>query len=192
MYIVFPRFRLRFSVLALPAVLLMLWLEGVLPFCILFASALLHECGHLIALRCLGYRARRVDVLPMGALIVCPEGMPDKDECVIAISGPLVSVFCSLISFLWFAIDSSAYALFAAVINAVFGVFNLMPIKKLDGGKALCCYLSHKNKKSAELICSVASVCARAVFVLFGVLCVILSDCNAGVCALVLSLLVQL
>ena len=192
MFIVFPRFRLRISVLALPTVLIMLWLEGILPFCILFLSALLHEIGHLIALRYFGYRARRVDLLPMGALIVCPEGIADKSECVIAISGPLVSVICALFSLLWFALDSSAYSLFAALINAVLGLFNLMPIKKLDGGKALCCYLSYKNKKSAERICSVASVCSKIVFALFGIICVILSDCNIGVCVLVLSLLVQL
>lgn len=91
MYILFPRLRLRVSAFALPGALLLIYCEGLLPFCILFLSCLLHEFGHLAALCICKCRYRRMDILPMGALIVCPEGMPYKKELAVALAGPAAS-----------------------------------------------------------------------------------------------------
>ncbi len=191
MFIVFPRFRLRVSILALPCFLLMTWLEGVEPFFVMLFSALLHEAGHVFMMRSLGYRLRRVDILPMGALIVCPEGIPDSDEVKIALAGPLVSLFLALMSSLWFLRSCTALSLLATLINLVFGAFNLLPVRKLDGGKALFCFLSGKTKRADE-ICSFASRISVFTFFLFGLSLVILSDFNLGVMVLAFALLVQL
>ena len=91
MYILFPRLRLRVSAFALPGALLLIYCEGLLPFCILFLSCLLHEFGHLAALCICKCRYRRMDILPMGALIVCPAGMPYKKELAVALAG----AFCN-------------------------------------------------------------------------------------------------
>jgi Zn-dependent protease len=135
----------------------MTWLEGVEPFFVMLFSASLHEAGHIFMMRTLGYRVRRVDILPMGALIVCPEGIPDYDEMKIALAGPLVSLFLALVSSLWFLESKSAISLLTTLINLVFGAFNLLPVRKLDGGKALFCFLSGKTKR-AEKICSFMSL----------------------------------
>lgn len=169
----------------------MLWTEGALPFSVMLVSATLHELGHLSALRYLGYRVRRIDILPMGALIEVPEGIPDRDEFVIAVAGPLASLIAACAAMVCFAVVGSAIALFAAVVNCVLGLFNLLPVRKLDGGKALCCFLAYKNKKGGERICSAASVAATTVFVTFAAVCVILSDYNLGVIVLSAALLWQ-
>jgi stage IV sporulation protein FB len=168
----------------------MTWLEGFEPFFVMILSAFLHEAGHILMMRTLGYRVRRVDILPMGALIVCPEGIPDSDEVKIALAGPLVSLFLALLSSLWFLKSQSALSLLATLINLVFGAFNLLPVRKLDGGKALFCFLSGKTKR-AEKICSLASKISIFVFFLFGLSLVILSDFNLGVMILTSALLVQ-
>ena len=151
MFIVFPRFRIRVSIFAIPILITMIWLEGLLPFAIMLLSALAHEVGHLSALYFLGHKVRRIDILPMGAVIVVPEGMSDIDECKIALCGPFASLICALLSIGICMINTSALSVFSLVVNCVFGVTNLLPIQKLDGGKALYCYLSHKQKKSAGM-----------------------------------------
>lgn len=191
MFIVFPRIRLRVSLFALPAYILMLWLEGIKPFSVMILSALVHELGHITAIRLCGYRLRRVDILPMGALIVCPEGIPNSDETKIALSGPLASLFLAFVGSLWFLKTREALALLATLINLVLGLFNLLPVQKLDGGKALFCFLSDKTKK-AERICSFASKFSVFIFFLLCLSFVILSNFNLGVIILSSALLVQL
>lgn len=190
---VFPRIRLRISVFAIPILLLMLWLEGALPFAIVMLSAGLHELGHIIALRRLGYLIRRLDILPMGALIVCPEGIPHRDEFKIAIAGPLFSVgaaFCALGLFLIF---NSVEMLFALTINLVFGFFNLLPVKKLDGGKALFSFVAEKwDEFSAERISRAVSTISTLFFLSFVVFCAVESGFNWGAVLLCMTLVCQL
>lgn len=192
MFIVFPRLRLRISAFALPLFLVMLRLEGVIPFFIIFFSAAAHEFGHLTALRLCGYRLRRMDILPMGALIVCPEGINHRHEALIALSGPAVSLALASCASLCFVVTGAAEMLFAAVVNFVLGLFNLMPIRKLDGGKALFCILSHKKTEATEQICSAASLASKILFFVFVTVCITASGFNLGVIVLSVSLLIQL
>ena len=189
MYILFPRLRLRVSAFALPGALLLIYCEGLLPFCILFLSCLLHEFGHLAALCICKCRYRRMDILPMGALIVCPEGMPYKKELAVALAGPAASALGCAAALAFFAAFGSVSALYAFAVGAVLCRFNLMPAKRLDGGKALLNYLlMHKEKDTAERICSAVS---SVVFVLLFALAAAVYfalDGNAGV-MLMLTLL---
>ena len=189
MYILFPRLRLRVSAFALPGALLLIYCEGLLPFCILFLSCLLHEFGHLAAICICKCRYRRMDILPIGALIVCPEGMPYKKELAVALAGPAASALGCAAALAFFAAFGSVSALYAFVVGAVLCLFNLMPAKRLDGGKALLNYLlMHKEKDTAERICSAVS---SVVFVLLFALAAAVYfalDGNAGV-MLMLTLL---
>lgn len=189
MYILFPRLRLRVSAFALPGALLLIYCEGLLPFCILFLSCLLHEFGHLAAICICKCRYRRIDILPMGALIVCPEGMPYKKELAVALAGPAASALGCAAALAFFAAFGSVSALYAFAVGAVLCLFNLMPAKRLDGGKALLNYLlMHKEKDTAERICSAVS---SVVFVLLFALAAAVYfalDGNAGV-MLMLTLL---
>ncbi len=191
-FILFPRVRLRISLLALPTVLLLLWSEDLIPFFVMLSSALVHELGHILALKHLGYRIRRIDILPMGAVIVVPEGIPYFCEFIIALAGPAVSLLCALLGFVVFLFAKTPITLYFGLINTVLGLFNLLPIKKLDGGKALSCILLHKQKNSSEQICSAASVCAKAVLVTLCVLLVVMSDYNLGVILLTSALIMQI
>lgn len=191
MFIVFPRIRLRVSVFAIPIFLLMLWLEGIEAFAAIMISAAVHELGHLFMIKRLGYRIRRFDLMPMGAVIVVPEGIPDNDELKIALSGPFSSLIMLFLSAVCFCVFYNAVTLLAVLINLVLSLFNLLPIKKLDGGKALWCYLSDKQK-NAERICSAASLFAKIVFLIVSFSLYYLSECNFGVLILLFSLNIQL
>lgn len=163
-----------------------------MPFLIMLISATAHEAGHILAVRLLGYRVRRIDILPMGALIVVPEGIPDKSEAVIALAGPITSLALAVLSMAWFAVSGTADPLFAVLINLVFGTINLLPIQKLDGGKALYSLLAHKQKKTAGQICSAVSLCSKIIFVTICVLFAIFTQFNLGVILMSLSLICQI
>lgn len=189
MYILFPRLRLRVSAFALPGALLLIYCEGLLPFCILFLSCLLHEFGHLAALCICKCRYRRMDILPMGALIVCPEGMPYKKELAVALAGPAASALGCAAALAFFAAFGSVSALYAFAVGAVLCLFNLMPAKRLDGGKALLNYLlMHKEKDTAERICSAVSSVVFVLLFALGAAVYFALDGNAGV-MLMLTLL---
>ncbi len=194
MFITFPKWRLRISALAVPASLILLWLEGPLPFAIMLSSAFLHELGHLFAMLLCEKIPRRVDVLPMGAVIVCPEGIPDRDECIIALGGPLVSLLCALTAGIVFLMNGNILFAYAAVINGTLGIFNLMPVSKLDGGKALKCFLNGRDikREAAEHFCSAASLISKALFTSATLMCVIATQFNLGVIALSIALLLQI
>lgn len=183
---------MRISVLALPTVLILLKNEGGQPFLLMLLSALAHECGHILALKHFGYRVRRVDVLPFGAVIVVPEGLPYLCELVIALAGPAVSLLCSLLGCSLFFATKTPYALYFALINAVLGIFNLLPTAKLDGGKALASYLAQKNHPSAQKLCRCISLCAQSLFVTLCALAIIASDLNLGVILISVSLILQI
>ena len=192
MFLVLPRFRLRVSVIALPSLIVMLWLEGFLPFFILVFSAVLHETAHIAVMRILGYRARRIDILPMGALIVCPEAIPFRDEAAIALAGPIASLTASAVGFIAFAVSKNAYTIFFAIVNLMLALFNLLPVASLDGGKALFCLLQYKEKRSCARICTFASLFSKTLLIIIIALAVIFSGYNLGVISLFLALLVQL
>lgn len=192
-YLVIPRYRLRISVFAIPVLLILLSLEGGLPFFILMLSAILHEFGHLLALKVCGFRPRRIDILPMGALIVCPEGLADREEIKVALAGPVFSLFGAVISAVIFAVTSNIYVFFAFFINSALLIFNLIPNKKLDGGKALLCFLRLKKEKdTAERICSAVSALVTILFAVTALICWYISDFNTGVLLLLTSLMLQL
>lgn len=191
MFIVFPRYRTRVSVFAIPLMLLMLYTEGGEAFFVMLFAAFVHELGHLLAIAFLGYRTRRLDILPMSALIVLPDGIPYRDELIIAVSGPLASLLCAAFSGLIVAFTGNALLLFFCVMNGVLCFFNLLPFKKSDGGKALYSALATKNEKSAERVCSVASYIALFAFAALALLCVLLSDANFGFVLLTLALVLQ-
>lgn len=129
---------LRVSPLCLPALLLaLLWGAGeVLP--LIGLAALCHELGHLFVLWCFHVPVERIVLTPMGALIVAPaqEKLSYGREITAVLAGVAVNFALALL----FARVSGDY-LFAGA-NAILGVYNLLPVEGLDGGRALFLLLS--------------------------------------------------
>lgn len=192
MYLIFPKFRTRISIFAIPAMILMFWVEGATSFFLITLSAIIHELGHIFTMTWLGYRIRRIDILPMGALIVCPEGISDINEMKIALLGPIFSLVTAVVSLFVYFINGSILALFFAIINLFFGIFNLLPIKKSDGGKAISSFLSYRQVEKRDKICAIASFISKAIFIFVALLCVIYSSFNWGVILLTVAMVFQL
>ena len=128
--------------------------RGVAFILLLFACVVLHELGHALTARRFGIETRDIILLPIGG-VARLERMPEKprQELLVAIAGPLVSVAIALGLFLalqaldlWVPIERLAEdpeithgPLFQqlAIINVTLAVFNLIPAFPMDGGRIL-------------------------------------------------------
>ncbi len=156
MYIVFPGIRLRVHLLWFPTICMMLCLEGFLPACLLMSAAFLHECGHLAALHALSIPVKRIDVLPMGAVIAYDDSVcPHSHSAWVAFAGAGAN-FAALLVCLPFA--GNLYVLFFAIANAALAVVNLFPIETLDGGTLLRSVLAQTRfDEHSDCICRTVS-----------------------------------
>lgn len=97
-----------------------------------------HELGHVIALRMRGYPATAPLFIPMlGAVIFAPAFKDRDDEAFIGFGGPLLGGFASAVLLLWWQFSPSELILRLAYVSAFLNLFNLLPIRPLDGGRVL-------------------------------------------------------
>ena len=118
------------------------------------AATAAHETGHLIALRLFGTEilAFRLDMLD-AQIVSAPLGY--RQELCAALAGPAMSIVCCLMF-------RRRFAAFAAV-SLLQGLFNLLPIWPLDGGRALRAALGLRvSLVRSERICRITGgiVCA--------------------------------
>lgn len=107
-----------------------------------FASLILHELAHSLVARRYGIPVRNITLFILGGVAqIARDPRSAKAEFFIAVVGPLTSfaIGSVLIGF-WFAIGGGSSP-FAVVIvwlggmNLVVGVFNMLPIFPMDGGR---------------------------------------------------------
>ena len=133
------RFRLH------PLFTLMLFLSAVtghfMEMITLFAIVLIHEIGHAVCAKQLGWRVREVQLTPFGGVAVTDEdgSIPAKEEALVAVSGPAMNVLMIGFAYLMLAsgIWTHAWTMYFAQANTTLLLFNLLPVLPLDGGKLL-------------------------------------------------------
>ena len=104
----------------------------------LITMLFIHEMGHIIALKIKGYSAPGPVFIPMlGAVIFAPRFENPEDEAFIGYGGPLVGGVAALILFgVWVLMPQrSEILLMTSYIAAYLNLFNLIPIRPLDGGR---------------------------------------------------------
>jgi Zn-dependent protease len=118
------------------------WILGVLSSLLLFGSVLAHELGHSVVAQRRGIPVKSITLFIFGgAASITKEADTPGAEFSMAITGPAVSFGLAGIFWLIYFIVSDAsqvvgaVALYLAQINAILGVFNLVPGFPLDGGR---------------------------------------------------------
>lgn len=138
---------------------------------LLFAlfSVLIHEYSHQIVARKLGYTLNQLTLMPYGA-VLSGEGVRDEDMFSVAVTGPAVNFFISLlvVAFWWIFPASYSYTLQLFRANMSIGLFNLLPLYPLDGGRIALSFCKNKLKGLKALKASniIFSILFMALFVL--------------------------
>ena len=139
---------------------------------IIMFFSILHELGHMIACIFLGFKPKMIEIMPFGLSIgfeskcdnynlkIKKATLLTLKKIIISISGPITNIICIIICiflnnyFLWLNIDLIIYA------NIIIGVFNLIPIYPLDGGRIIKYIINIYcgRKKSYEYINIISNI----------------------------------
>jgi Zn-dependent protease/CBS domain-containing protein len=124
------------------------WVVGVVASLLLFGSVLAHELGHSVAAQSRGIPVARIVLFIFGGVAqIVEEARRARDEFLIAVAGPLVSLLIGIGSLaLWPFAESISEPLGAILrylgfANLILLAFNLIPAYPLDGGRVLRAFL---------------------------------------------------
>ena len=108
-----------------------------------------HELGHFLAIRFLGGRIEGFRLTGLGA-VMTPRGMFGyREECLIALAGPAASLILALLA--------APFSQTLAGLSLVLGLFNLLPLGPLDGGRVLGAVVSRlAGPDQGEGVCRLA------------------------------------
>ena len=117
-------------------------------------AMVLHEAAHAEVAARLGFKLTELKIMPYGAAICGKlDGMLARDELIIAIAGPIFSMAVAtlFVSLWWLFPESYFFTADFVVANVSLGLFNLLPVYPLDGGRVTLAILRGKTHR-AELI----------------------------------------
>ncbi|MFC1637804.1 metalloprotease [Patescibacteria group bacterium] len=120
---------------------------------------LVHEYGHLWAMKKCGIKTKGIYLIPgFGGAAVAAEGFKSaRNEAYIALMGPLVGLVFIIPSLMLYYVTNNP--MFAAIssIAALINLFNLFPVNPLDGGRVTKS-IFHSMHSKAGLIFGLFSV----------------------------------
>jgi Zn-dependent protease/CBS domain-containing protein len=147
----------------------MQWVLGAAAAIGLFVCVLLHEFGHsLVAMR-YGYEIDSITLWLFGGVASFTE-MPEdwRQELLIAVAGPIVSVALGVLSYVAFlalptSLDPVKFVVgYLALTNVVLAVFNMLPGFPMDGGRVLRALLARTrpHARATQIAAEVGKVFA--------------------------------
>lgn len=105
----------------------------LLPMAALACSA--HELGHYLTIRLLGEDVKSIRLTAVGAEMILRRPLGYWQEGLSALAGPGVNLLLALV-----CCRQESFSF--AGLNLTLAVFNLVPVGRLDGGRALYCTLA--------------------------------------------------
>ncbi len=159
----------------------------------LFVS-LLHETGHLVMMISLKNKPEKVRFELTGINIIRNQStvISTKNEILISFGGPLINGLMTIISCVLFQFYNSEIVVTFACINLILMTFNLLPIKKLDGGRILYFLLSIRfDFMLCSKILKATSLVFISVIFIWGLYIFVVSNCNFSLIIIAVFLLIS-
>lgn len=158
-------------------------------------SSILHEMGHLLIMTAVGNKPQAVRLEITGMNIIC---QPDfkistKNEILIALGGPLMNLICFMVSTILLCFYNNEHILTFGCINLILMTFNLLPVKRLDGGMALYFLLSQKyNNSVCSKILKITSIFFITIIYVWGIYVFVSSGYNISLIIIAIFLTLSL
>jgi Zn-dependent protease/CBS domain-containing protein len=162
------------------------WLMGLAGVVALFFSVVLHEFSHSVVARWYGIPMKGITLFIFGGVAEMHDEPPSpKVEFLMAIAGPIASVFIAIgfgIGFvvgsaLQWPVEVTGVLGYFTIVNIMLAIFNMIPAFPLDGGRVLRAglwYWKGSLRKATKIAARAGSM--------FGLLLVVL-----GVVALIMN-----
>ena len=150
--------KITISPLLIIVALALLLFSSFKNFAIYFIVIILHEYAHHFIAKKLGYKLKRMYVLPYGVCLSYNDTLfSEKDEIFIALAGPTINIICCLlcVSLWWLFPETYYYLDYFCFCNLILATFNLIPCFPLDGGRVFVGLLSSKIDREKALKISI-------------------------------------
>lgn len=158
-------------------------------------SSLIHESGHLIMMILIGNKPKKIRFELTGINIIRNQeiGISSKNEVLISLGGPIANaiIFASCCIFLCFYNNDSIMTF--ACINLILMTFNLLPVKRLDGGSGLYYLLMQIFDISlSSRILKVTSIIFISIIFIWGIYVFVASKYNISIIMIAIFLTLSL
>lgn len=160
--------KIRISPLFIIFSFLIVFFDYFSLYCTYITILLIHEFAHYFMARNKGYVSQSIGIMPYGLVLYDKNYYSKKDEVLIALAGPLTNILLAIIFIaLWWYIPQSYYYTYDFVFaNMILGVYNLIPIYPLDGGRVLLALCTNNKKKTIRKCMKVFASIFSVVFLL--------------------------
>ncbi len=151
---------------------------------ITIASSLFHEMGHLLTMSAVGNKPQAVRFEITGMNIKRQQSIKisTKNELLIALGGPFANGVLFVICCFAICFYKSEILLTVACINLILMTFNLLPVKRLDGGMALYFLLSRRfDSEICTQILKITSIVFITLIYVWGIYVFVSSGYNFSV-----------
>lgn len=162
---------------------------------ITIASSILHEIGHLSMMILIGERPKKIKLELVGMNIIREKNLKisAKKEIGISLGGPIMNFIIIIISCIILCFYENYIFMTCACINLILMVFNLLPIKSLDGGAFLYFLLSqHFETQYCRSILKITSIICISIIYIWAIYVFIVSQYNFSLIIIAIFLTISL
>ncbi len=133
-------------------------------------AVFMHEIGHLFMMWVVDCAPKRIKLIPASIQITTPFQKRYRNDILIAASGPIVNIILFLTLYFNFLAFGNQITLYFALLNLIIALFNLLPVKGLDGGTILYCILAKfKGCEKAALILKIITLVLAALIIVMAI-----------------------
>jgi stage IV sporulation protein FB len=129
-------------------------------FLLLLLAAAIHEAGHFFVIIALGGNIGRLQLTGAGAVMEIEGGamLSYSREIAATVAGPAANTAAALLASLLGSYYSSEAFFEFSGINIAFAVFNMLPVRQLDGGKTVYLLISClSGPQEADTVCNITA-----------------------------------
>ncbi len=122
-------------------------------------AVIIHETAHLFTMWVLDCAPNSVRLIPASIQINSKFSFKYKNDILIAAAGPAANLLLCLCLYFNYAAFNNQGVLYFAVLNLIYGIFNLITVKGLDGGTILNAVLcKYKGPDKAAVIIKIITL----------------------------------